>query len=122
MSILHFLLIDVNSNFSKKKQHQKVTEELQIFTCTMANSETSAPFTFDKEFHEIVSNKEVLAASTEKFLNNIIDEITLGIIFDLHRKYKTDSFSLDSDHSPSSEETLLNVEIFGQHKVNLLNR
>lgn len=88
----------------------------------MANSETAAPFTFDKEFHEIVSNKEVLSTATEKFLNNIIDEITLGIIFDLHRKYKTDSFSLDSDHSPSSGETVLNVDIFGQHKVRSLFR
>lgn len=83
----------------------------------MENSESSPSFTLDKEFHEIVTNKEVLSATTEKFLNNLVDEITLGIIFDFHRKYKTDSFSLDGELSTSSGETLSNVDIFAQHKV-----
>lgn len=80
--------------------------------------EAVSTFTFDKEFHEIVSNKEILKRTTEKFLNNIIDDITLGIIFDAHRKFKTKAFNLDRDKSPPAVEendTPSNTDIFGHH-------
>lgn len=75
-------------------------------------------FSFDREFHEIVTNKEVLQHTTENFLNNLIDDITLGIIFDLHRKFKTKAFNLDRDNSPAlSEQIASNVDIFGQNNM-----
>lgn len=75
-------------------------------------------YLFDKEFHEIVSNKEILRRTTEKFINNLIDEITLGIIFDTHRKFKTRAFNLDRDTSPTqTEDPPTNVDIFGQHNM-----
>lgn len=57
-----------------------------------------------KDFHELVSNKEVLRTSIESFLNNVIDELTLGIIFDLHRKYKTNSYEVDMDEDDGDDE------------------
>ncbi|KRT83373.1 hypothetical protein AMK59_4572, partial [Oryctes borbonicus] len=75
-------------------------------------------FVFDKEFHEIINNKEILKRTTEKFLNNLIDDITIGIIFDAHRKFKTKAFNLDRDNSPTEiEDTPPNVDIFGQHNM-----
>ncbi|KAI4469232.1 ataxin-7-like protein 3 [Holotrichia oblita] len=80
--------------------------------------ESVQTYTFDKEFHEIVNNKEILKRTTEKFLNNLIDDLTLGIIFDAHRKFKTKAFNLDRDTSPAeAEETPSNIDIFGQHNM-----
>lgn len=76
-------------------------------------------YTFDREFHEIVTNKDVLRRTTEKFLYNLIDDMTLGIIFDTHRKFKTNAFSLDRDESPSEINNTFpsNVDIFGQNNI-----
>lgn len=74
----------------------------------MENGETETSdhcsFTFDKEFHEIVSDKQVLRRTLEKFLNNMIDEITLGIIFDEHRKAKINGFNTNGDDAPITAE------------------
>lgn len=52
-----------------------------------------------KDFHELVSNKQTLRNSVENFLHNLIDEIMVGIIFDQHRKYKTDAYDLEMDEN-----------------------
>ncbi|XP_072389941.1 SAGA-associated factor 11 homolog [Diabrotica undecimpunctata] len=52
-----------------------------------------------KDFHELVNNKQAMRAATETFLNNLIDELTLGIIFDVHRKHKINAFDLDVDEN-----------------------
>lgn len=76
-------------------------------------------YTFDKEFHEIVSNVDVLRRTTEKFLNNLIDDITLGIIFDMHRKFKMNTFNLDMDDmSPNMNLDIeTRTDIFNQSHV-----
>lgn len=76
-----------------------------------------AACTFDKEFHDLVSDKENFAHITEKFLHNLIDDITLGVIFDIHRKFKTNGFCLDVDDFSTSEIKILNKDNFGQHKI-----
>ncbi|KAJ3650115.1 hypothetical protein Zmor_021823 [Zophobas morio] len=70
-----------------------------------------------KDFHELVTNKEVLRTSVESFLNNVIDELTLGIIFDLHRKYKTNSYEIDMEEDDGDEDEAAEVDIFAQHDV-----
>lgn len=74
-------------------------------------------YTFDKEFHDLVTDKENISHVTERFLNNLIDDITLGIIFDIHRKFKTNGFCLDVDDFSTSEIKILNKDGFGQHKI-----
>lgn len=74
----------------------------------------------EKEFREIVANKDALLRSTEKVLENIVDDITLGIIFDVHRQYKTGAYSLiERDSMVSSyaikEDVTPHFDIFGQY-------
>lgn len=73
-------------------------------------------YTFDKEFHEIVTNMDVLRRTTEKFLNNLIDDITLGVIFDMHRKFKMKTFNLDNDDSSST----INLDI--ENRMDIFNQ
>ncbi|KAH0820207.1 hypothetical protein MTP99_001646 [Tenebrio molitor] len=70
-----------------------------------------------KDFHELVTNKEVLRTSVESFLNNVIDELTLGIIFDLHRKYKTNSYEIEMEEDDADDDESNDVDIFAQHDV-----
>lgn len=72
----------------------------------MENGESGGPssFTYDRDFHEIVTDKPVLRRTLEKFLNNMIDEITLGLIFDEHRKAKINGFNLNCDDAPITPE------------------
>ncbi|KAJ8925767.1 hypothetical protein NQ315_009615 [Exocentrus adspersus] len=58
-----------------------------------------------KDLHELVSNKQALRMSVENFLNSLIDEMTLGIIFDLHRKYKTNAYDLEVDDSCDDDDS-----------------
>ncbi|EFA07309.1 SAGA-associated factor 11 homolog [Tribolium castaneum] len=69
-----------------------------------------------KDFHELVSNKEILRTSVESFLNNVIDELTLGIIFDLHRKYKTNAYEVDMEEEEGDEEDA-EADVFTQQDV-----
>ncbi|KAJ8960321.1 hypothetical protein NQ318_004055 [Aromia moschata] len=69
-----------------------------------------------KDFHELVNNKQALRTSTENFFNNLIDEMTLGIIFDLHRKYKTNAYDLDVDDS-CDEDDSGDIDIFVENNL-----
>lgn len=74
--------------------------------------------TFAKDYHDLVTNKPALRHSVEQFLNNVIDEITLGIIFDQHRKYKTNAYDLESDENcDEGFGSLCGREFVGQHKL-----
>lgn len=70
-----------------------------------------------KDFHDLVSNKEVLRASVESFLQNTIDELTLGIIFDLHRKYKTKSYDIDLEEDEGDDDEAGETDFFVQHDI-----
>lgn len=70
-----------------------------------------------KDFHELVSNKEVLRTSVENFLQNTIDELTLGIIFDLHRKYKTKSYEIDLEEDEGDDDEAGEADFFVQHDI-----
>ncbi|XP_017773578.1 PREDICTED: SAGA-associated factor 11 homolog isoform X2 [Nicrophorus vespilloides] len=84
----------------------------------MAADEPQQAFTHDDDFHDIVNDKDTLRRATERFLVNMIDELTLGIIFDTHRKYKTRAFDLDGDGSPCNDiGNDTSVDIFGQHNM-----
>lgn len=87
----------------------------------MENGEASGPysFTYDREFHEIVTDKPVLRRTLEKFLNNMIDEITLGLIFDEHRKAKINGFNLNCDDAPITPEQHDLILVINQCYTNL---
>lgn len=68
-----------------------------------------------KDFHEFIHNKQCLRTSLENFLNNVVDDITLGIIFDQHRKYKTNAYDLDVEEN--SDESNNSLELVAQHKL-----
>ncbi|KAL3287347.1 hypothetical protein HHI36_001821 [Cryptolaemus montrouzieri] len=70
-----------------------------------------------KDFHEIVNNKQLLRTATEKFLNNLIDDLTLGVIFDIHRKAKTRAFDLDGEGDGVEVEKGMDIEIFSQYNI-----
>lgn len=57
-----------------------------------------------RDLSDLVDNEELLHRSVGNFLNNLIDELTLGIIFDQHRKFKTDSYDLTVDMSEIAKE------------------
>ncbi|KAK9892269.1 hypothetical protein WA026_019071 [Henosepilachna vigintioctopunctata] len=71
----------------------------------------------NRDFHEIITNKPLLRASTEKFLNNLIDELTLGIIFDIHRTAKTKAFDLDDEIEELEIEKGVNIDVFSQYNI-----
>ncbi|XP_050296452.1 SAGA-associated factor 11 homolog [Anthonomus grandis grandis] len=58
----------------------------------------------EQDFKDLLSNKQVLQNSVEKFLNNLFDEITLGLIFDLHRKYKTRAYGPVTENGDDDDE------------------
>ncbi|CAH1116580.1 unnamed protein product [Phaedon cochleariae] len=69
-----------------------------------------------RDFHDLISDKQQLRASLENFLNNLVDEFTLGIIFHLHRKYKTNAYDLDVSDSCDENEPG-DIDIFSQHNL-----
>ncbi|XP_018327026.1 SAGA-associated factor 11 homolog isoform X2 [Agrilus planipennis] len=78
--------------------------------------------TLDRELHEVVSNKEMLSRAVEMFFDNIIDKILLGIVFDMHRKYKTNSFDpISEEIPPEIPEEALYTDIFGPLKKKVPN-
>ncbi|KAJ8985946.1 hypothetical protein NQ317_010703 [Molorchus minor] len=69
-----------------------------------------------KDFHDLVINKQALRTATENFFNNLLDEMTLGIIFDIHRKCKIKAYDLDVDDS-CDEDNSGDTDIFLQHNL-----
>ncbi|CAH0550175.1 unnamed protein product [Brassicogethes aeneus] len=67
-----------------------------------------------KDFHELVQNKHELKASINNFFYNLVDEMAIGIIFDLHRKYKTNAYELDDSQD---EEENKDVDVFAEHNL-----
>ncbi|CAG9859651.1 unnamed protein product [Phyllotreta striolata] len=65
------------------------------------------------DFHDLVQNKQMLRSSVENFFDNLLDELTLGIIFDLHRRYKTDASFLDADELVEDME----IDTLFQHRA-----
>lgn len=69
---------------------------------------------FDKEFHMLCNNPEQLKKGVEKFLTDTIDLYTLGIVFDIHRKFKTNAYNKDVCYDPEKlNPPPLGVDIFG---------
>lgn len=56
----------------------------------------------DKEFHEIVSSEEVFRKTTEKFLDNVVDMLILGVVHEVHRNVKCGFVNLDEYLKPES--------------------
>jgi len=69
----------------------------------------------DKEFHEIVSNKELLRQTAERYLDKIIDTITIGIVLGIHRNKKAKVLDLDKEVVPKEEGPRPCVDIFGPY-------
>ncbi|VEN41077.1 unnamed protein product [Callosobruchus maculatus] len=51
-----------------------------------------------EELHELVSDEQALRSAVEHFYDQLVDELTLGIIFDIHRKFKTNAYDLDVEN------------------------
>ncbi|XP_045480132.1 SAGA-associated factor 11 homolog [Harmonia axyridis] len=70
-----------------------------------------------RDLHDIVSNPQLLRTSTERFFNNLVDELTLGIIFDTHRKAKTRAFDFDDEGDGIEIERGEDIETFSQYNI-----
>ncbi|XP_066256097.1 SAGA-associated factor 11 homolog [Euwallacea similis] len=57
-----------------------------------------------EDFQNLMGNKAILRACIEKFIDNMVDEFTLGIIFDIHRKYKTNAYCLEIRDSEGKDD------------------
>lgn len=69
-----------------------------------------------KDFHDLVNNKQALRVAVESFYNNVVDEITLGIIFDSHRKYKTNAYDMELEDSGDDNDDV-DVDVFAQYNL-----
>ncbi|ENN72043.1 SAGA-associated factor 11 homolog [Dendroctonus ponderosae] len=69
-----------------------------------------------EDFQEMMKNKQVLKGCVESFFDNAVDEATLGIIFDVHRKFKTNAYCLEVHQLGEEDETSKN-EAFQQASV-----
>lgn len=69
----------------------------------------------DKEFHEIVNSKELLKQTAEKYLDKVIDTITIGIALGIHRSNKAKVLDLDRDGNIKEEGPRPCVDIFGPY-------
>ncbi|KYB27680.1 SAGA-associated factor 11 homolog-like protein [Tribolium castaneum] len=67
-------------------------------------------------FHKLVSDKEELRTAVECFFNNLVDELTLGIIFDEHRKFKTGVYQPEMEVA-NVEELPVGAEVFPEQDV-----
>lgn len=54
----------------------------------------------DREFHDIVSDADLFCGTTEKFLDNIIDTLILGVVHEVHRNVKCGFVNLDEYLKP----------------------
>lgn len=73
---------------------------------------------YDKDFHNICNNESLLKEAVDGLLTNIIDEHTLGIIFEQHRKFKTNALDKDVYYDPEKlNPPPLGVEIFGNNNL-----
>ncbi|XP_022914051.1 SAGA-associated factor 11 homolog isoform X2 [Onthophagus taurus] len=71
-----------------------------------------------EDIKDVVNDPVQLRTLTEKLINSMIDQVTLGILFDAHRKHYTKTFNLDRDKSPEKMEPLpSHVDIFGNHNL-----
>ncbi|KAK4885059.1 hypothetical protein RN001_001330 [Aquatica leii] len=69
----------------------------------------------DKEFQEIVSNKELLRQASEKYLERLIDNITIGVVFEVHRNKKAKVVELDKEIIDKQDGPRPCVDIFGPY-------
>lgn len=69
-----------------------------------------------EDFQEMMKNKQVLRGCVESFFDNAVDEATLGIIFDVHRKFKTKAYCLEVNQLGEEDETSKN-DAFQQASV-----
>lgn len=69
----------------------------------------------DREFHEIVNSKDVLRQAAEKYLDKIIDTITIGIALGIHRSKKAKVLDLEKEVIPKEEGPRPCVDIFGPY-------
>lgn len=78
------------------------------------SSDEEGVFHYDKDFHGICHSSDVLKKACEKLIADIIDFHTLGLVFEQHKKWKTNAwdkeivFDADKLNPPP-----LGVEIFG---------
>ncbi|XP_066147769.1 SAGA-associated factor 11 homolog isoform X2 [Euwallacea fornicatus] len=56
------------------------------------------------DFQNLMGDKAVLRTCIEKFIDNMVDEFTLGIIFDIHRKYKTNAYCLEIQDNEEKDD------------------
>lgn len=80
------------------------------------SNKTSA---YEGDVSEIIANKDVLKRTTEKFLSNMIDEITFGVILECHRMYRTNAWGcINVDETQDQKDAPpLGVHIFGEHTL-----
>lgn len=79
-----------------------------------------------EDFQDMMSNKQVLRSCIEKFVDNLVDEFTLGVVFDLHRKFKTNAYCMEiqddgEEDDPNKVEVLQQASVKNYQKFSCPN-
>ncbi|CAG9764050.1 unnamed protein product [Ceutorhynchus assimilis] len=81
---------------AKKSEPQKASpKSLDVSELMRDNDQPNFLNQMQEDFKKMMIDKQVLQKCIETFLDEIIDQLTLGIIFDLHRKFKTKAYCLE---------------------------
>ncbi|KAL1501146.1 hypothetical protein ABEB36_006530 [Hypothenemus hampei] len=99
-------------------QQEQLPPDLTDLQLTELIEHDKDPNLFDhllEDFHELMNDKQLLKNCVEKFFDNLVDEFTLGVIFETHRKYKTNAYCLVVNDG-TDEDTLIKHEDYQQMK------
>ncbi|KAF5273137.1 hypothetical protein FQA39_LY07627 [Lamprigera yunnana] len=109
-----YKIIDAKSEYTPKKTAEDfIAKELGDFKNISMTKQNTA--TIDKDFLEIISDKDVLRQISEQYLDRIIDDIILGVIFEVHRSIKMKVLDLDQDTNEKQDGPRACVDIFGPY-------
>ncbi|KAL1490022.1 hypothetical protein ABEB36_013934 [Hypothenemus hampei] len=90
----------------RQLSQQQLPPDLTDLQLTELVEHDTDPNLFDhllEDFHELMNDRQLLKSCVEKFFDNLVDEFTLGVIFETHRKYKTNSYSLEANDRTDSD-------------------
>lgn len=100
----------------RQLQQQGIVSDLQLAELIEHDENPNLFEHLIEDFQDLMSDKQVVRNCVEKFIDNVVSELTLGIIFDVHRKCKTNAYCLDVEENGEDEDTN-KTEVFQQNSV-----
>lgn len=101
----------------QQSQQQNTLSDLQVSDLIDHDENTDLFENLSEDFQEMMSDKLVLRNCIDKFIENLIDQFTLGIIFDLHRKYKINAYCLEVEDSDDDDDDSSESDVFQQVNI-----